>query len=512
VSYPVLALLVGAPLVCGAAAARVGRGPAHLAAALAMFAIAGGAALARPDGYLAIGDAQLGLTPLARLELGFLAGVGALLAAYHWLSGRAALLPALLPPLAACVAAARLAGSNLLVAASFLLLAALLTSLVMIDEQPEWQASPAGAIYLTLTALGSLAVLFGFVLANLQRLSPGGLVTLPFVVAALSVGLALHWGVAPLHFWVPTAVQRAGPASAALAICLVGPAALGLVLQALAAQPQLIVDERVNRYLTGGGLFTAAFGAAAAFAPAPFRRTLGYVLVADMGLVLAGLATATRLGVAGAALHMAHRSLAALLLLGAAAELERDDRGWPDTAPTAADVEARDPSTETGGRGDAGPALEAPPEPFEGRSEGTRARGEVATRAGRRCPRGAGGAGRPVAGPYMWGTLLVGSLALTGAPPLGGFAANWAIYQAASLSDWRLSMALAAAEVACLAALVAALGRRRREYPRPWRRPRAVEWFLMALCAAVGLWGMAPGPALGAVHGAVGHLAFLKPF
>jgi multicomponent Na+:H+ antiporter subunit D len=302
---------------------------------------------------------------------------------------------------------------------------------------------------LILSSLGGVALLFGLVLAELQRLSPGGLVTVPFVVAALSVGLALQWGVAPLHAWLPTAAQRAGAASTALAVGLLGPATMGFLLQTLSAQPQLVVDERVTRYLTGGALFTAAFGAVAALAPAKLRRTLGYVLVADLGFVLMGLATTTRIGVAGAVLHLAHRSLAAVLLLGASAELEQDDRG---------------------------------------------------------CGEGQ----RPA--PFLWGTLLLVSLALLGVPPLSGFAADWAIYQAVSLSDWRLAAALACTSLACLAAVLSGLGRLRRDYPRPWRRPRPVEALLLGLGGFVALWGLAPGPALGAIHSAVSELPFLKPF
>jgi multicomponent Na+:H+ antiporter subunit D len=281
-----------------------------------------------------------------------------------------------------------------------------------------------------------------------QRLSPGGLVTLPFVVASLTVGLALQWGAAPLHAWLPNAYQRAGPSSVTLAIALLGPATLGLLLQALTALPQLVADERVNGYLTAGGLLTAVFGAVAALAPSKPRRTLGYVFVADLGYVLVGMATYSRIGVSGAVLHMAHRSLVALVLIAAASELERENRGAED------ETEA----------------------------------------------------------PYMWGTLLVGSLALTGIPPLAGFAANWAVLQAASLVDWRLAVALACTSAVSLMAVLSALGRLRRSYPTPWRAPRRAEAYLMALAALSALWGLAPGPALGAIHEAVSQLPFLKPF
>jgi formate hydrogenlyase subunit 3/multisubunit Na+/H+ antiporter MnhD subunit len=447
-TYLSLALLVVAPVALGALAAAVPRRAAHGLAVLAMGATLAGVLLTAPGTPLLIGNTALGLTAIGRLELGFLAVIGGLLVAYHFASGRASALPILLPPILAAIAAGRTFGPGVLVAASFLQLAAILTSLLMIGEQPDWQAGVAGANYLTLSALGGMTLLFGFVLADLQSLSPGGLVTVPFVVAVLAVGFALQWGVAPLYFWLPNAYERAGPGAAALAVCIVGPATLGLLIQALSALPQLVVDETVNQYLLLGGLGTAAFGAAAAIAPGKLRRTLGYVLVADLGYVVAGMATLSRIGLTGATLHMAHRSLTALLLLAAAAELERVDRGATDDE----------------------------------------------------CP-----------APYLWAVLLVGTLSLVGVPPLSGFAADWAVLQALFLTDGRLALFLAATSVVCLAATLTALGRLRRSYPRPWRRPRPVEVFLILGALFVALWGLAPGPALEAIHHAAGELPFLKP-
>ncbi|MGI8424982.1 MAG: proton-conducting transporter membrane subunit [Chloroflexota bacterium] len=442
-----LALLVALPLVAGAAAAVLPRRAAHATAGVTLALMLLGAFVTRGAAPLAVGETELTLSSIGRLELGFIALVGLAMLGYHYLAGRMAPLPALLPPLAASIAAGTLFTRDLLVAASFLQLAALIAALLMIGEQPEWGASLAGAIYLVLSALGGMALLFGFVLADVQRLSPGGLVTLQFVVAALTVGFALQWGVAPLHAWLPNAFQRAGPASTALAISLLGPATLGLLLQALSVLPQLVADERVNGFLTVGGLATAAFGAVAALAPSKPRRALGYLLVSDLGYVLVGMSTYSRIGVAGAALHMAHRSVAALLLLAAAHELERDT------------LQSDEP-----------------------------------------------------AAPYSWAALVLGVLALTGVPPLAGFAANWAVLQAASLVDWRLAVALSVTSGLALVGGLSAVGRMRTSYPLPWRAPRPVERYLLALAALTALWGLAPGPALGAIHRAVSQLAFVKSY
>ncbi|HXI18079.1 MAG TPA: proton-conducting transporter membrane subunit [Chloroflexota bacterium] len=443
-----LFLLIGVPLGAGAAAAVLPRGHAFGVAVASMVSVFLAALVTQTAAPLAIGETQLALTQIGRLQLGFIALIGLALLAYQYLAGRVSALAALLPPLTASIAAGSLFGRDLLVAASFLQLAALSASLLMSGEQPKWGASLAGAIYVMLSALGGMALLFGFVLADIQRLSPGGLVTLPFVVAALTVGLALQLGAAPLHFWLPNAFQRAGPAAVTLAVGLIGPASLGLLLQALSAQPQLVGDARVNRLISYGGLLTAGFGALAALAPSKPRRVLGYLMVADLGYVLAGMATYTRIGVTGAVLHMAHRSLLALLLVAAVSELERENRGSEDETPA----------------------------------------------------------------PYMWGTLIVGVVSLTGLPPLAGFAANWAVLQAISLTDTPLALALAATSAVSLVAALSSMGRLHREYAWPWRRPRPTEIYLMGLALFTALWGLAPGPALGAIHSAVSQLPFLKPF
>ncbi|HEV2125735.1 MAG TPA: hypothetical protein VGW38_23520, partial [Chloroflexota bacterium] len=181
-TYLSLALLVPLPLILGASAAALRRRGSYLLAALAMLSVFTGMAVTTADVVLPIAGADLSLTQIARLELGFLAIIGLALLVFHFLSDRSAPLPILLPPLLASIAAGSVFGSDLLVAASFLQLAALVASLLMIGEQPDWQASLAGAMYLVLSALGGMALLFGFVLADLQRLSPGGLVTIPFVV------------------------------------------------------------------------------------------------------------------------------------------------------------------------------------------------------------------------------------------------------------------------------------------------------------------------------------------
>lgn len=479
-TYSALILLIGVPVALGAAIGLVGRRPAsHWLAspltALAMVSVAAGAILTTPGTPLVLAGTPLSLSRIGRLELIFLAGLVGLLVLYLAVRAqRFALLP-LLPPLVAAVAAGRAFDAQLLVAAAFVQLAALLASVVMIGERLEWQASVAGAAYLVLSALGGMALLFGLVLADLQRISPGGLVTIPFVVAVLTIGFALLWGAAPLHFWVPNTAEHAGHVGVIVAVGVVGPATLGLLLQALAAMPQLVSGEREQVLFLNAAVAMAWFGALAALAPGPLRRVLGYALVSDIAFVIAGTATLTRIGVVGAVAHVAHRSLVTLVLFGAAAELEQNDR-------EARLLPAVPAAASAGGTGSADGA------------------GDARSGAG------------PCAAPYMWLTLLLGTLTLLGVPPLGGFAADWAVYQAVALQDWRLSIGLAGAALVCLCALLAALGRARQEYPRPWRRPRPAEWLLMGLACVAALWGLAPGPLLGAIHGAVSQLAFLKPF
>ena len=94
-TYLSLALLVVAPIARGALAAAVRRWrwAAHGLAALAMAAVLAGVLLTAPATALTIGNTDLDLTAIGRLELGFVAAVGALIVGYHFLSRRHSALP-----------------------------------------------------------------------------------------------------------------------------------------------------------------------------------------------------------------------------------------------------------------------------------------------------------------------------------------------------------------------------------------------------------------------------------
>ena len=268
------------------------------------------------------------------------------------------------------------------------------------------------------------------------------------MVAVLSVGFALQWGVAPLYFWLPNAYQRAGPGAAAVAVCIAGPATLGLLIQSLSALPPAGGRRVGQPPADAGGPGDGRLRGGGALAPAKLRRTLGYILVADLGLVIAGLATFSRIGLTGATLHMAHRRLVALLLLAAAAELERVDRGAPDD-------------------------------------------------------------GRPA--PYLWGTILVGSLVLVGVPPFSGFARH--LGRAAGPDP------LGRAPGAGPGRHLSGLPRRRPHLPGappaqlpPPLAPPPQRWRCPDGTGPLrALWGSSPGRPWRPVHRAAAGLPFLKP-
>ena len=105
-------------------------------------------------------------------------------------------------------------------------------------------------------------------------ISRGGLLG---ILAALAIGLP------PLHFWIPVAAWRPGTGSSMIALGLVVPAAVGYLVQVLAAIPQLGGAALTAQVLTVGGLVACVVGASGALAPGRLGRRVGYAAIAGIG-------------------------------------------------------------------------------------------------------------------------------------------------------------------------------------------------------------------------------------
>lgn len=330
-----LVALVVAPLLLAlfSLAARRRWWLTHALGLGALVVIAGAAATAPAGQPLPLLGSAVQLEPVPRIGLVLAAGFGAAAMVYHVLAVPAAqgytqqaALPGVLALTLVVIAVAALGIGPFAVSVVLLLVATLMVSAIMLFEESAWPVALAATGHLITATLAGTSLLVSLLLADLYRLNPAGAISVPLVAAGLTVGWGLLLGAAPFHFASTNVLSRVGPVAGTVMVAILAPVTLVMLVQALASYPWLVTDPRVNRYLLLGGLASSAFGAVMALGNSKPGRLLSYALVHDLGFVLAGLATYTRLGATGALLQIGNRALAATLLLFSLAEWQRGGR------------------------------------------------------------------------------------------------------------------------------------------------------------------------------------------
>lgn len=321
---PLCAAAIGAiPLVLGWAHVIVAWVPAVVLAFSSALA-----AQLPADGVVSFGGYAVHYGSMARAQATFGLAAAAIVALVGAPTGRREGTAVGAAVAGGAVALAAFAGEFARVAAAGVHVAALVAAIVMatgdLRDRSGRHGWRAAAAYLTLASLGFVIVLVGLSLADVLRTTPGGLVTESFVIAVLGAGFALAIGLVPLHLWVPAAAYRPPPGASALALGLVVPATVGLLMQVLGGLPQIGSSSLTARLLMSGGLLACAGGAIGAVAPGRLGRRVGYATIAGVGPVLMGLATGTRIGVAGAMVALAHHAACAVVLLVTAPLVEAD--------------------------------------------------------------------------------------------------------------------------------------------------------------------------------------------
>ncbi len=287
--------------------------------------------------------------------------------------------------LTAAMAVVVTASSGLLLLAAWEVMA-LAAFFAATAEDAREEVREAGWVYLVATHTGTLAL---FALVSLLRATTGTFewtavgAGSPLLRAALFllalVGFGFKAGIVPFHFWLPGAHANApSHVSALLSGVMLNMGVYGMlrVTQLLPAPPAWW-----GALLLCAGLVTAITGILLALRERDLKRLLAYSSVENMGIVLLGLGLAllgraegrpgwALLGLAGAAFHVLNHSLFKSLLFFSAGALVH--------------------------------------------AEGTR---DLEAMGGllRRFPR-------------IGGAFAVGSIAVTGMPPLNGFSGEWLLY------------------------------------------------------------------------------------
>ena len=472
-----------------------------------LFVAAAACARIPDDATLALSDRTLAIGPIARANAVLGCGTAALVALFGAASTHRAGIAIAAAVVASSVVVAAFAGDVARVGAAGIHVAMMVAAITMtLGDRGGSAASPPGwraaSSYLTLGSLGLVTIVAGLSLADVLRVSPGGLVTESFVIAVLAAGFALAIGLPPLHYWVPVVAWRPSAGSATLALGVVMPAAVGYLVQVLAGIPQLGGATLTARLLTVGGLVACAVGAIGAVSPGRLGRRVGYAAISGIGPVLLGLGTGTRIGVAGAMVALAHHAMCTIILVATAGAVEQ--RGFAGSVPA---INGSISSSDAGSE--------------RGASRRTQARV-------------AGARGQAHSGRLLRVAFILAAVAASGIPPLGGFASRWAVMQALSLADWRLGMAVGVTSLVTLAALLSGVARA----PRPsadsgmtgddsvgsssfahagdadvgTRGVGDGGRLLVAYAVAACAWGVAPAWVIEQAWRATVQLGYLRPF
>jgi NADH-quinone oxidoreductase subunit N len=227
-----------------------------------------------------------------------------------------------------------------LFAALFLELAAVLTVLMLGDDPSELQDFAGHASRVIRSADGALRFLVFMTLSMPFILLTGWLLeanaaspedtSLIFKAAILlAVGLAVLLAIAPFHSWLPLVGEHAPPLATAFVLTVMFFPAVFLLLTFLNTYDWLGQNPALYRALTLGGSGMALIGALFAFGQRNFGRTLGYVMMIDVGALLLAIGLETRAGLEAALVTLAWRGLA-LTLWGLGLSRLREAAGGDD--------------------------------------------------------------------------------------------------------------------------------------------------------------------------------------
>jgi formate hydrogenlyase subunit 3/multisubunit Na+/H+ antiporter MnhD subunit len=337
--------------------------------------------------------------------------------------------------------------------------------------------------YLVLMLIAGVIMYMAFVLVSIYRpdVTPGRPSPAHLILALIVIGFGLRLAIVPFHSWLPDLAEDAAPMATVLIVAVVNAVTLLFLISSIQFffYPVEVIggteNVRGTTLLLAIGAVTALLGSLLALAQASLRRTIGYLVVYNAGMILFGLATLDSIGVAGALFETLNQMIIVLLLFLSIGLLERPDGRPPNVVRR--DLLWRWPIAGTG--------------------------------------------------------LLCGGLALLGLPPFNGFAGKLLLYEAAARHGGPyLALLLLATALALLALLRLArerllgpaedvadtspllLGGTELNYPADRRlepEPRGMAVLivvLLAICLGIGLY---PQPLLATINEAIRGLTFIQP-
>jgi formate hydrogenlyase subunit 3/multisubunit Na+/H+ antiporter MnhD subunit len=182
--------------------------------------------------------------------------------------------------------------------------------------------------YLVLVLLSGFAMYMAYVLLTIywptEQNGQGSPVHL--IMALLIVGFGMRLAIFPFQSWLIEVTEYAAPMVTVLIITALNSTGLLFLIATFQFFP-VIVSENAHgmQMLMYLGAVTMILGALFGLATPHLRRTPSYLIVANSGLMLFGVASASSTGLAGAIFELFNQMIAVLIIFVAIALLERPD-------------------------------------------------------------------------------------------------------------------------------------------------------------------------------------------
>ncbi len=183
-------------------------------------------------------------------------------------------------------------------------------------------------MYLFWTHVGAVVLMVGLIALGLQTgsfdmsaIDESNIARdiLPFIAAAIVIGLVVKLAVFPVHIWLPYAHAEAPtPISALLSPAMIGIGGYALARLVMQLLPTTYAD--ISLWLNIGGMVTMIYGGAMGLMQGDVKRILAYSSISQMGYFLYGISTLTVIGSTGSILlYVSHGTGKALLFMMAGA-------------------------------------------------------------------------------------------------------------------------------------------------------------------------------------------------
>lgn len=349
-----------------------------------------------------------------------------------------------------------------------------ISSYALVAFRRNWDSVEAGVKYLVIGSLGtsllllSIVFLYGLIgslniadlawkLVEIKATQPLPMIV-PLMLALLVTGFGIKIAMVPLHAWLPDAYQAA-------------PSAVSALLSGATTTVGIYAMLRVSYLLFGAlaigmmfivlGLITMVAGGLMALVQRDLKRLLAYSCISQMGYILLGVGFGTTMGIQGGLFHLLNNAIYKVLLFMCA--------------------------------------------------------GAIVYRVGTSNLDELGGLGKNM--PITATLFVVGALAISGVPPLNGFASKWTIYVAGMEAGQPICTAIAVVMSALtLAYFLKAinlmfLGQRPEHLREVKEAPPLMLFPMLMLAAFCVVFGILPGlgidlvrPAQGAVMNQLGYI------